>query len=815
MKIPRGAPALVIAALMIAPISGAVASPATNPGAANPGAARPAPLTVDAAAAAAPVVPASGQQRSSTITLVTGDRVRLDVDATGSQKASVLSPSGDAKPLGSTFTGFTWHGDEYVIPNVVAPYLSTLDPRLFDVSYLVRAQLDDAHSSTLPVKMTYAGSSATAAVPGVQVSGRSGSIGTATVAKAQSRQFGKQLADQWRASRVGTSSLPVGQLPGVNRIELAPAVTAPALPAAPATLPGQSLAGGSGLPFHTLTINHIDQDGTPGASIGFLQNLDHPEVGPWMVQDTGTITYSVPEGSYSLAAGIVDGPADDYTQKSALVVNPEFTVKSDRTITLDARQAKPYQVTVDPQVGGELREDVLTFSRTGVTGAGVKVQNSGLAAIWVIGMHLFSLPAVGSPTISAAPAPAVTKGTFDFSAGTAFTGDESAPSAKPGYYLLFPHPGGIPSSLTYTVPQADFAAVHQKIYSNPGTDTGTGAQLGYRAYLPWGQMRMPINGNEILEPGEHTDYLYSSAPELVTWAPLLSSNTGRVYYGAHRTIGNGQQLFEEWNKGALTPNAKAPYTERDSIDVGGAPTDHSVSDPLATVCVACRQDDNGMLFLSPGDPDPTHSGSEWNAKSSLDFYRNGALAATSDSAPVPQLFKPFGLDLPMLPDPATYRLDWTTRPDAEPGASTETDWTFHSGPRDVAATLPKTSECAPDKSRVCSFLPLLFVRYDLAVNELTQAKAGTAFDINLSVVHQENQVAPAGVGATVSVSYDDGATWTDAQSATSRGDNRFGVTIAHPDLAATNGFVSLRVQAHDNAGNTVEQTVIHAYALTS
>jgi hypothetical protein len=808
MKIPRGTPALVLAALVIAPI--ATAGPATTQ-APIPGAPQSTPLTVEAPA---PAVPAAHRPtaRSSTVTLVTGDRVRLDVDTSGAQTASVLSPSGDAKPLGSTFTGFTWHGDEYVIPNVVAPYLSTIDPRLFDVSYLVRAQLDDAHSSTLPVKVTSSGASP-AAVPGLVAAGGSG---TATMAKAQSRQFGTQLADQWRASRAGTSSVPIGRLPGVNRIELAPAATAPALPAAPATPSGQTLTGGAGLPFHTLTINHVDQEGTPGAAIGFLQNVDHPEIGPWMVQDTGTITYSVPEGTYSLAAGIVDGPADDLTVKSALVVNPEFTVTADRTITLDARQAKPYQANVEPQVTDEPREDVLTFARIGVNGSGVKVQNAGLAAIRLVAMRLFSLPLIGSPVLSAAATQAVTKGTFDFSAGTGFTEDESLVSAKPKYYLLFPHPGGIPSALTYTVPRTEFAAMHHRIYSNPGTDAGNGIQLGYRAYLPWGQLRMPINGNEILEPGEHTDYVYSSSPKLVTWAPLLSSSTGRVFYGLHRTIANGQQISEEWNKGGLTPSAKAPYIERDSIGVGGGgPTEVSVSDPLATVCLACRQDDNGMLFLTPGDSDPAHLGSEWNARNTVDFYRNGELAETSDAAPVPELFVPFGLDVPLLPDAATYRLDWTTRPELEQGAFTETDWTFHSAATDAAASLPATGKCAPDTSRACSFLPLLFLRYDLALNTSAQARAGTSFDINFAVAHQENQAAPAGVGATVSVSYDDGATWTDAQPATSRGGNRFGVTITHPDLAATNGFVSLRVQAHDDAGNSVEQTTVHAYALTS
>ena len=820
MKIPTGARALILAALTMVPISIAVASTASGTGDANP-----APLTVGgpdlgSSVGSTPVV-AQKLARRSTITLVTGDRVRLDVKPDGTEQASVLSPSGDAKPLGSTYTGFTWHGDEYVIPNLVAPYLSTLDPRLFDVSYLERAKLDDAHSSTLPVKISYT-DAGTGSLQGVHVSSRSGSTGTATVSKQRSRKFGQQLADQWRASRAGTSSLPTGRLSGIDRIELAPASGAPALPATPSTLSTQPKTSRTGLRYHTVTINHVAQDGSPGTAVGFLQNLDHPEVGPWLIADTGTIAFSVPEGTYSVATGIMEGPADDYTVKAALVMNPEFTVSSDQTVTLDARTAKPYQATVEPAIVDELRSDVLTFTRTGVTGTGMKVENAGFAASWVVGMHIFSIPAAGYPTIYAAPTPPVKTGTLDFSAGTSFGTNESLPASKPSYFLVFPHPGGVPTSLNYTVQQSDLAEVHQKTYINPGDDQGKKAQLYYWAALPWGEMSMPINSPEFLPAGEHVDYLYSSAQQLVTWMPTFvtvddnSAGTSalRIEYGPRRTFHNGEQLFQEWNKGVVTPSAKAPYTQYvgESLE---SYSDIEVDDPLATICVACRQDDNGMLFLTASDSDPTHTGAIHNATSRFDFYRNGTLALSSDAARYPDIFSPFGLELPMLKESATYRVDWTSRPPGQPAQSTETDWTFHSAAADSAASLPATSQCAPDKSRSCSYLPLLFVRYDLALNELTQAKAGASFDIDFTVTHQEGQAAPTGVTSTVSVSYDDGQTWSAPQVASSQGNNQFHLKIVHPELGATSGFVSLRVEAHDGAGSVVRQTLVHTYALTS
>ncbi len=57
------------------------------------------------------------------------------------------------------------------------------------------------------------------------------------------------------------------------------------------------------------------------------------------------------------------------------------------------------------------------------------------------------------------------------------------------------------------------------------------------------------------------------------------------------------------------------------------------------------------------------------------------------------------------------------------------------------------------------------------------------------------------------MSYDDGATWAPATVA--RDGAKWSVSVLHPE----SGFVSLRAKASDAQGNTVEQTVIRAYAL--
>jgi hypothetical protein len=60
-------------------------------------------------------LPASGPHLppSSTVTLITGDRVRLDLTPTGDQAVTPVAPAaGGATTGSSTFVRFTWAGDQ-------------------------------------------------------------------------------------------------------------------------------------------------------------------------------------------------------------------------------------------------------------------------------------------------------------------------------------------------------------------------------------------------------------------------------------------------------------------------------------------------------------------------------------------------------------------------------------------------------------------------------------------------------------------------------------------------------------------------------
>ncbi|MFI5690955.1 hypothetical protein ACIA58_03865 [Kribbella sp. NPDC051586] len=798
------------AALTVVASSDVLASTGSpGPVSPGPGSVRAPSATDDPGGPSKYVRPASHVELpdSSNVVLVTGDRVRLDVDQTGAQ--SVV-----AGGKGENLVHFNWSGDEYAVPAAAVPYLdSTLDPRLFDVSYLARAGLDQAHSAVVPIKITYTGSGQAPALPGVRTTSRTGATATATVAGSDAPKLGRLLADQTRLSRTGKSTVPPGHLQGIERIELAPAVSAPALPAAlPSASALQTHPHAAGVRYRTVTLNLIDLDGNPGTAAGWLQNVGDGNsgfaaFGNSVGGDSGPVSFSIPEGTYSIAFSIFTPHAADDAYDTALVVKPQIEVTSDQTITLDARTAEPVRVVLDRAVTPALRMDRLDLSRVSVTGPGF-----GGADLFNLTMGLITESAPDWPFTKLLVTPTstpVTMGSLGFAATTSLlqARPDNEPSAQPAsYYLNFPHTGTVPSTLNYQVRTADLTTIHQHVYDHFGQ--AAPCEYGHSSLypaimMPWGSSLSPtLEPYDEVRTGDYTEYRYSSDPALDRWQSVFNDENGCMrIWGDRLAIAPGRQVEENWSRAPYVP---APGAEPAQMQGTGS----GLHDMATTVCPACRQGDIAFLFLQPfGDSDPDHYGDPQRAAgASLRFVRNGTTAFSIEQNPT-------NLPLPMLAGPATYELDWTAGPRRNLAEHSETQWTFHSARTDISE-LPTTETCPPDKSQSCSFLPLLFVTYDLALDIHSRAKAGTPFRIAFKVGSQQNAPAPKGVTATVSASFDDGQTWAPEQPATVGADGTFSTTITHPALVNGKGSVSLRVTAHDAAGNSVRQTNIHAYELT-
>ncbi|MQA77784.1 MAG: hypothetical protein GEV10_04780 [Streptosporangiales bacterium] len=811
MKIRRAIGALAVALLTVGGAAGGAAAN-TDPQGSDPAVDERGVPRDDAAATGAPLPP------SSTVTLVSGERVRLDVTPSGEQDVEVLtSADGKAKPDASTFVQFAWHGDEYVVPDRVVPYLGgTLDPRLFDVSYLVRAKLDDAHRKNVPVTVEETTRGAAGDLPGVRVQRTAGDKAQAAVDKSQAPGFGGMLADRWASSRAARSSVPAGRLAGIERISLAPPSGAPAPPASPFAEPTRA----EGIPYRTLTVRVTDRDSDPGVALGFVQNVDDARLSRLLVTLEGEASFSVPQGTYSLAFSVLTAIPTTDAFETALTVKPEVRVASDTTVHLDARRAVPLRAELDTPADHNYRWEALRFTRTSATGGGTTVAGGEMLAMRLVAVTPNNNPGFGASRLLATPTPKVTRGTFGFEAATQLRmrDAQGRQTSAPSYFLHFPREGRIPSSLTYRVPERDLTTVRSRLYDSA---TGTCDQRQLSAGLTstrWAgglSLALPLASAQ-----DRTDYWYTAEPGATSWSSAYTANDCVQRFRAPRTIAHGQRITEVWAKGPPVPSP-APSIVNKLSQMPNPPTNS------VTVCPACRQDDIGMLYLMEGgDSDPAHFADLglWNHREThLRLFRDGELAFDSAGLDVGSVgptgtLNPIKVPLPLLPDPAAYRLEWRHAGASHPDdANIETSWAFRSSRKDPKATFPETQTCSPDPSRRCSFLPLLFPVYDLALDHAGTARAGGSFDVAFSVTGQAYAPEPFGAHASVSVSYDDGETWRPAESGRATkaaGDgNAFGVTIEHPPLAETSGFVSLKIHAEDRAGNTVDQTVIRAYGL--
>lgn len=167
----------------------------------------------------------------------------------------------------------------------------------------------------------------------------------------------------------------------------------------------------------------------------------------------------------------------------------------------------------------------------------------------------------------------------------------------------------------------------------------------------------------------------------------------------------------------------------------------------------------------------------------VELRRNGTVIAEPTEA---------RQDVQTTPEAADYQLKLTTEREGEDwiwGTRTESIWDFRS------AAAPSSTVVTP--------LPLLQVDYEAPV-DLTGKATNEKHRVALNLRRQDGLAAPQGTAVTVDVSLDEGRTWS-AAKVTGSG-IRFKAAVP-----AGEGTVSLRVEAVDETGSAITQTVIRAY----
>jgi hypothetical protein len=526
--------------------------------------------------------------------------------------------------------------------------------------------------------------------------------------------------------------------------------------------PQQAAAGHTPYTMGRLTAHLINGDGQPAyQGLLFLVDADHTTYADQLFGVVnGSLKIAVPTGHY--AAVYVDG--------SHITVAPEVTVGDGTSITLDARTAThaiPVPATPRPAT---LTNTELSLYRSDGT-------PSGDDAGPVLQLQQMGSTPSGLTLNTTAP---VKHGRFE----AVTTADLASPdgTAQPYAYHLANSYDHLPSSYPASVEQSSLATVTRS-YSAPAGATGT--DLLVENVTPvWAATAgmVTATGFEFLTPGTvRTEYFGS--PAGLNWRTQVEDvQTANTLTGKDTVYRPGARLSETWEGGAPHPGVQ--------LDTGTG----------AVYCGACAGADTMVFAIgSDGDSTPGTIGLGFDETSDVTLTRNGKLLATGGDG----LFE---ASVPVPAGRATYQLEQrTARNGVTLSPSTDTTWTFTADPGQGKA-LPDRVHCAGPVDS-CAALPLLFASTDTDADIQHQLTAGR-HTVGLTVTRQQFATAPAVSGATLQVSYDDGASWQSLHLTGSHGAYRAAYTVP---ASASGGTVSFKLAAWDSQGNRIDQVLPSAY----
>jgi hypothetical protein len=326
------------------------------------------------------------------------------------------------------------------------------------------------------------------------------------------------------------------------------------------------------------------------------------------------------------------------------------------------------------------------------------------------------------------------------------------------YQIAHHQPGQLISGYERTVSRADLATLRMRTSGGDHEAIQGGMFAVSRAP---GQL-----GASLLSP------VFAPLPSNLTW--YVNTDGGLEWraglYQSWEDPSNGDQFLyaptwgpwtryqarrtydQVWNRAVIAPVLPGPDDRRTGVT---------------------RTGDRITVDFSPYGDGAGRVGSEQDGGTTV-LFRDGVQTGQSETAGVAEFVVPAA--------ESAYRLEIHAARGKPYELSTKIDtaWTFRSGHGDAV-------------------LPLWTVRFSPKLDERNTAPAGCPFTIP---VEARGPATGRLKDLTVEVSYDDGATWVVTPVV------KGAVAVRHPQ---GQGFVSLRAKAHDTAGNTVTQTVIHAY----
>lgn len=433
----------------------------------------------------------------------------------------------------------------------------------------------------------------------------------------------------------------------------------------------------------------------------------------------------------------------------AMLVQTELVVAGAQTVRLDARRAKPVAVSVPAADASQ----VLVAANADWTGE-------------QYGLSVSALSGAPGDTYTAQIGPKDKVANFYGSISASFArwdaANETFRNSPYSYDLGYLKRGTFYTGFVKDVRAAELATVKADYAKDPTGADGVKVQWpdlgapigGWAAGIPFA---LPAKRTEYLSTEGATRWSGEFQQELPpadeqSWPEMLS-----IVSSPEKRFEAGTETRQSWNTAVIAPAT------------------------AGNVNVAVRYEDTIVAAVPLFSDGAGHLGFARYDTARTALYAGSTLIGEDPSD--------IGIfDVP--PAAAGYRLEMSATRGAPFRLSTSVSgvWTFRSATAEEAR------------------LPLSTVRFAPRVNEQNSAPAGATVDIPVSVERPTNSGAGANQQLAVEYSTDDGRTWKPAELSADRRTAR----VVNP---AGYGFVSLRANATDTAGNTAAVTVIRAYAV--
>jgi hypothetical protein len=435
-----------------------------------------------------------------------------------------------------------------------------------------------------------------------------------------------------------------------------------------------------------------------------------------------------------------------------LLVQPRFEVTADQSLVLDARIAAP--VTVGVSIPGVTPYGVLEVGWSQETPTGPVASSLGSRDRLFAGR-------LGPPGVVPGFASQVTDQWYWKPT------NPERPEPGPSVNLCWYIDGTMITGFRRTVPAANLAVVHSR---RAATIPFSRVTSGAIAHHPSRGFRAVFDP-EALFPGSDTDYYNTDGG--VEWIPFVVE-TAQAGWHEHITFVEGPSLrFEAGHSYEIAQNfgVFGPTIARADLSEVGV-----------------WRDDNKLRVRIPLFGDGAgNQGYSTVAAAETVLTANGARIAASTA--------PGWGDFVVPPGPQRYQLTASVRREHPFELSTQVmgTWTFRS------AQVPSATA-----------LPLWTIGFAPRLDDTNTVVAGKELTVPIRFESQPGADVGTLGTVTVDVSFDDGATWTELPVRSAGG-----LATVALRVPRGSGFVSLRASAADSGGNTVEETIIHAYRYRS